>query len=120
MNYPDVATFVEVESNGYSRGFSVVERDDVSGIFIQDLATNRFLSATNINADAIFYPDPSSDFITNNYHRLEGMYLFVSPFGQNTWYRITRCTVNRDHLLTYRVDNIELYLEKSAPIPNVS
>lgn len=120
MNYPDIATFIEVESNGYDRSFTVVERGDVSGIFIQDTSYARNGNIDVVNADAVFYPDPSDTFISGNYYRLEGMYIMISPYGQVTWYKVSKVTVNRDHLLSYSIDNIEVLLEKASAIPNVS
>lgn len=123
LEYKDVATFVIVESNGY-RGTKVpLEQDDVPVIFLQDTNFKSGGFQENITADAICYPDPKNIFVIENHNRLEGMYILAPLFGvadEDAWYKVESATVNRDHLLSNTIDNVELILKKTTMIPGVS
>jgi len=123
LKYKDTATFVVVESGDYKGSKVTTEQHDVKCIFLQavDLISSEFQEIRN--ADAIIYPSPRDEFILDNYYRLEGMYVVMPLFGASdsvAWYRITNVTVNRDHLLNNKTDNIECLLKKVDAIATVS
>jgi len=121
--YNDTATFVEVRSNGYASSKVKYQQFDCAVIFVQSTNFRHANNQDQIDADAICYPDPSNSFIQALANRLEGLYILMPLFGASddqSWYKVTRATVNRDHLLTNTIDNIELLLKKSENIPGVS
>lgn len=123
IDYQDTATFVRVTADGYSGNKTAVQQVDVPVIFIQSTDFVRSGFQENIDADAICYPKKDEPFITENADRLEGMYIIANLFGgdvTDAWYKVETCTVNRDHLLTNTIDNIELLLKKTKAIPGVS
>lgn len=123
FEYQDSATFVKVSSSGYSNNKSVEEQSDVSVVFIQSTGFNRSSFRDNVTADATCFPDPENTFILANHDRLEGMYILAPLFGINDdegWYKVISVAVNRDHLLSNQIDNIELRLKKTRKIGGVS
>lgn len=123
LNYPDLVTFVEVQSDGYRGSKSIVEQEAVPVIFLQ---TTGFVSGNfqeNVDADAICYPDPTNDFVISNNDRLEGMYILAPLFDVDNdkgWYKVTKVEISRDHLLGNVIDNIQCLLKKSHKIVGVS
>lgn len=122
LKYPDIATFVKVAPNGYANNKEAIEQIDVPVIFIQNTGFERSSSQDSVVSDAICYPDFTNQFISDYANRLEGMYILAPLFGvddPNGWFKITDVTINRDHLLNNIIDNIELKLKKTRPIPGV-
>jgi len=123
FDYQDTATFVIAKSSGYDGSKTMVEQIDVNVVFVQNTGFDRVNFQDGINADAICWVDPDNSFVKDNYNRLEGMYVLEPLYGAGdsaSWYKVTDVTVNRDHLLTNRIDNIELRLKKTTAIPGVS
>lgn len=123
LNYQDTATFVSVSPTGYKGAVTVVEQVLVPVIFAQSTGRTRTGFQDAVESDAVCYPDFNNAFIANHHNRLEGMYVIMQLFGSSepvSYYRVAKCTVNRDHLLGNSIDNIELLLKKSAPLPDVS
>lgn len=123
LTYPDVATFVKVAPDGYANTKTPLAQIDVPVIFVQNTGYVRNRNQDAVDSDAICYPDFTNSFIVENANRLEGMYLIMPLYGATdaqAWYKVTDVTVNRDHLLGNVIDNIELGLKKSRPIPGVS
>lgn len=123
LKYNDTGTFYEVTAGAYRNDETVVSYSDVPIILLQNTGTIRGNFQLNTNSDAVAYADPTDDFIVDNYNRLEGMYLLASLYGApdaDSWYKVTKVTVNRDHLLNNQIDNVQLDLKKTSPLPNVS
>lgn len=123
IKYQDTVTLVRTTPSGYGNTKVVVQQVDVPAIFIQDTNFQHTNGDDSITADAICFPDPTHAFVVENFNRLEGMYVIAPLFGQSdsvAWYKVSSVTVNRDHLLSNTIDNIELALTKSAAIPGVS
>lgn len=121
--YQDTATFVEVVSNGYAGKKQLYQQSDVEVIFLQATDIVHSGHQDNVDADAICYPNPDNQFIVDMANRLEGLYILAPLYGAadgQSWYKVTKVIVNRDHLLTNNIDNIQLQLKKSEPIPGVS
>lgn len=124
LDYPDTATFIEATSSaGYANKKTVANQFDCSVIFIQsiDFIHNNFQD--NLDADAVCFPDPTNTDILATFNRLEGVYVLMALFGADaarSWFKITKVTVNRDHLLNNEIDNIHLLLKKTEPIPGIS
>jgi len=121
--HKDTIVFVELTNYGYGNKKNVIAQHDVMGTFIQNTG---FLHTTNqdiINSDAILFPDHKDAFIISAYNRLEGMCIIAPVFGgdpDDAWYKITSVTVNRDHLLGNKIDNIQVLLKKTEALPGVS
>lgn len=121
ITYFDTATFYKVSKGGYGNHL-ITGSDDVACLFLQNKGFNHTSNQDFINADAICYPDPESDFLINNNYNLQGMY-FLAPNCLSTsdnWYLITSVTINRDILIENQIGNIELTLKKTAKIDLVS
>lgn len=123
LKYKDIATFAIAESGDYRGSKIVTEQHDVKCIFIQSINFQSSGFQEVRDADAIIFPNPKDAFILDNYYRLEGMYVVMPLFDSSdgvSWYRITSVTVNRDHLLSNKTDNIECLLKKVDAIATVS
>lgn len=123
LNYPDVATFVKVSPDGYANTKTPLEQIDVPIIFVQNTGYVRNRNQDAVDSDAVCWPDFTNSFIVENANRLEGMYIVMPLYGstdEESWYKVISATVNRDHLLGNTIDNIELDLKKTRPIPGVS
>lgn len=123
LDYQDEVIILKAASGGYRGAKTVTDYKVIPGIFIQSTAFVQAGFQENIDADAIFFPDPTTQFVIDNFNRLEGMYIIAELFGvseDEAWYKIEEVTVNRDHLLENETDNIQLNLKKTEPIPGVS
>lgn len=123
IEYQDSVTILKAASSGYRGSKDVSEYKVVPAIFIQSTGFIQAGFQENIDADAICFPDPESQFVLDNFNRLEGMYLIAEIFGvdeDDAWYKIIDVTVNRDHLLENEIDNVQLNLKKTEPIPGIS
>lgn len=121
--YNDTATFVKVTASGYANSKSVEEQDAVPVIFLQNTGFLRSSFRETVDSDAVCFPDPLNEFIVSNHNRLEGMYILAPLFdidNEDGWYKVINVTINRDHLLTNTIDNIELQLKKTRRIAGVS
>lgn len=121
--YQDEATFVKVGASGYSNDKVVLEQEVVPVVFVQNTQFSRSNYQDSIESDAVCWPDPDSQFVIDNFHRLEGMYVIQQLYGSPdnvSWYKVVDVTTNRDHLLDNITDNIELRLKKTRPVPGVS
>lgn len=121
--HKDQSTIIDVQSTEYGNKKVVIGQHAVKGTFLQNTG---FLHSNNqdaIEADAVFYPNHKDAFVIASYNRLEGMYIIVSPYGApdaDSWYKITSVRVNRDHLLSNKIDNIQLLLKKTDALEGVS
>jgi hypothetical protein len=123
LDYLDTATFFKTEPSGYGNDKIVASQDDVPVIFLQSTGFNRTNYQEGINGDAICYPDPQNEFVVANHNRLEGMYILAPLFGisdDEGWYKVIAVRVNRDHLLSNTIDNVELVLKKSRRVAGIS
>lgn len=123
MNYPDTVRFVKTGSSGYANNKTITSQSDVKSFFLQNTGMDRQNFADGFVADAICYPIPTDSFIKTSMNRLEGYYIVSNPFGEvdnQSWYRVERVEVNRDHLLGNQIDNIRLLLKKTKPVVYVS
>ncbi len=102
---------------------SLLSQASVAVTFIQNTQFSRSNFQDAIDSDAICYPDFNNDFIVANFNRLEGIYVLQPLYGSGddqSWYKITSVTINRDHLLNNQIDNIVSALKKTRPILGVS
>lgn len=123
FDYQDTVTIIEVAADGYGDDKTITDQADINCVFLQNTGQIRTNNQDLIDADAVCYPDPDATFVSERSNRLEGLYILSPLFdasGESSWYKITNVTVNRDHLLGNTIDNIELALKKTRPIPGVS
>ena len=123
LDYKDSVVFTKVSPTGYGNNKTVDSEATVPCTFIQNTGQRHGNFSDAVESDAVVYPDPTDDFIVANYLRLEGMYVKAALFGASSdisWFKVESVTINRDHLLTNTIDNIELNLKKTSPVPTVS
>lgn len=123
LNHKDNITFVVVNSTGYGNTKVVVEQHDVKSTFLQNTGYIHSSNQDLLNSDAILYPNERDPFIIANHDRLEAMYVIAPLYGADpdqSWYKITHVSVNRDHLLTNTIDNVQLALKRTEALPGVS
>lgn len=119
LDYPDLVSFYKTEATGYRGNKISLAESNVAAFFLQNTGFTQDNLQEGITSDAVCYPDPDNSFVKEYGNRLEGMYILVTIFDddtQNSWYKVISVTVNRDHLLKNEIDNIELQLKKSAGI----
>ena len=123
LNHKDTVIFVDVTATGYGNKKVVSGQHEVKGTFLQNTG---FLHTTNqdiLEADAILYPNERDAWVKANHNRLEGMYVIIPMYGSSnndSWYKVDTVAVNRDHLLSNSIDNIQLTLKKTDYLPGVS
>lgn len=123
LKHKDNIVFVKVTSTGYGNKKVVEEQHDVKATFLQSTG---FIHTTNediLNSDAVVYPNERDAFVIANANRLEGMYVIAALYGADpdkSWYKVTSVTVNRDHLLNNKIDNILVTLKRTEALPGVS
>ncbi len=121
--HKDTVVFAEVTPTGYGNKKVVSGQFEVKGTFLQNTG---FIHSNNqdlIESDAILYPNERDPYIKSYHNRLEGMYVIVALYGADqdvSWFKVTSVSVNRDHLLRNRIDNIMLTLKKTESLPGVS
>lgn len=123
LKYPDTGIFIKTTSDGYANTKITSEQESVPIIFVQNTGFERNNAQDSVKSDAVCYPDFTNGFVIENVNRLEGMYLIVQLFNSTenqSWYKIIDVTVNRDHLLNNKIDNIELRLKKTRPVSGVN
>jgi hypothetical protein len=119
MKYRDSIEIYSVASDGYANKKSIVLEATVNSIFLQSVGYGHQNNQDNTLSDAICYVDPDDAFVVANANRLEGMYIKASLFGSDesaSWYKVETVSVNRDHLLCNKIDNIEMSLNKTRPL----
>jgi hypothetical protein len=119
LDYPDLVTFYSAVSTGYRGSKVAVEAEDIPCYFLQNTGFAQGANQEAVTSDGICFPDFSNQFIVENFNRLEGMYILAQLFGgeaNKSWFKITSVTINRDHLLTNEIDNIELNLKKTTAL----
>lgn len=125
IRYQDSATLVVMDSSEYANDKTVAELASVHVVFLQNTGMSHSAYQDSFTSDAIMYVDPEDPFVSGKQYRLEDMYVLAPMFEANDadgWYKITDVTVNRDHLLSNQIDNVECALKKthSTVIPYVS
>lgn len=114
--YKDTATFVEVSASGYGNNKIVTDQEAVPVVFLQSTGFTRSEYQENTDSDAICYVDPSDLWVVATHNRMEGFYILAPLFSVDSddgWYKVTKVIVNRDHLLSNTIDNIQLLLKKT-------
>lgn len=108
---------------GYGNKKVVVEQVLVNGNFYQDTSFLHSSHQDIIGADAAFFADPDDPWVISKHYRLEGMYLVAPMFEgdpEESWYKVTKATVNKGVLLCNTVDTVVLVLKKTRPVPGFS
>lgn len=124
MDYKDEVRFYETASGNYGQDVlgDPLNREVIRGLLVQrtGFANNRFDTATADNQ--LFLPG-DDEWLADNYLRLEGMVVSVSPFGADhteQLFRVTRVVPARDLLLDAQVQHLELELTLLAEVEGVS
>lgn len=120
INYQDAATLVVMGgSSEYANDKSVDEIATVPVVFLQNTGLSHSAYQDAITSDAVMYVDPDNEFVQSRSYRLEGMRVLAPMFGASDpdgWYKIESVTVNRDHLLSNEIDNVECALKKTHEV----
>jgi hypothetical protein len=122
IQFKDTISLVSVTTDAYG-GDVVDEIVEVKAAI--DLNTGYIHGANQDNtaSDAIAYLDPTDEFISDNYYRLEEMILIIDLFGtpeRKAWYKITQVNVARDTQLCNDIDHIEVLLKKTSEVFEIS
>lgn len=122
INYHDSALLLKIKSSGYKGKNEIVDQDDVPGIFVDSSGLSQANFQDGINADAVFYADPESEFMIKYNYEVNGFSLMLPSYDGlgERWYMVTQVTVNKNHLLGDEIDNVELRLKKSSPVTNIA
>lgn len=121
--HKDTITIIKVVSSEYGNKKVISETKEIKATFLQSTGDGHGANQDFTNSDAIVFPDERDAWVIENAYRLEGMYVIASvgdsSQGDN-WYKITRVAVNRSHLTSNIIDNIECALKKTEALGNVS
>lgn len=124
LNHKDHVIFVVVNSaDGYGNSKQVVEQHDVKGTFLQSTGFVHSNNEDILNSDAVLYPNERDPFVIANHNRLEAMYVIAPLYDADpnkSWFKVTSVAVNRDHLLSNHIDNVQLTLKRTEALPGVS
>ena len=118
--YRHLGTFYDTVSDNYGRSRLITQSEEIAIVVLAGVTLTTGGQAESTGSASTAYVDPKADFVTTNINRLNGMWLAVDSVGLVEWYRVTGVTVNRNHLLGNRIDNIELSLVASEALPLVS
>lgn len=124
IKYPDTITLIttQVDTDGYNTPI-IDTYEDVPAIFNQSVGSEHSNNQEEIISDADAFVDPSNSFVSSNVYRLEEMYVLASKFGSPdaiSWYKVIRAVVSQDSQFANAIDNVQIFLQKTEPIGNVS
>jgi len=118
MRYPDTIKLATTNSDGYGDK-TVTVLDEVPASFIKRAGLVQTPNMEGETSDAAVYLLPTHEKVLENKDDLEGMYIIVSPFGGNNWYRISSANIAERKLLNNKIDNIYCRLDKVAGLAYV-
>lgn len=121
--YRDEVRLVKAASGSYANTKSASEVATVMSVLLLGVNFSRINGQDMRDSDGVLYVDPENSFVISNNYRLEGFYVYAPMFGSDineSWFKITSVTINRDHLLNNEIDNVQCSLQKATPIPLVS
>lgn len=118
MKYPDTVKLATATPDGYGdRTVTVV--DEIPASFIKRAGIAHDNNTEGETSDAAVYLLPTNEVVLENKDSLEGMYIIVSPFSANNWYRISSANIAERKLLNNTIDNIYCRLQKVAGLAYV-
>lgn len=113
--YQDVATVLRTQTDEYGDEF-VADSAEVGCLFRYGMSLAHSNYVDSVGTDAHAYLDINNQFIIDNRHRLEGMYLIFNRYGNDEWYRIDREVIGRTLLTTNEDNCLHVNLSKVAPL----
>lgn len=117
MKYPDTVKLVTTSADMYGdKTATVLETLEAS--FIKRAGVTHGENSDGETSDAAVYLKPVA-YVLDRQDDLEGLYVHVKPFSNNSWYRIMTVNVAERKLLNNVVDNVYCRLEKVAGLANV-
>ena len=119
MKYPDTVKLATTSSDGYGDK-TVTVLDEIPAAFIKRASVIHADNADAETSDAAVYLLPTNEKVLEVKDDLEGMYIIVSPFGENNWYRISKVNIAERKLLNNTIDNVYCRLQKVAGLAYVS
>jgi hypothetical protein len=113
MKYPDTVKLATTTSDGYGDK-TVTVLDEIPASFVKRAGVIHGDNADAETSDAAVYLLPTNATVLEKKDDLEGMYIIVSPFSANNWYRISSANIAERKLLNNTIDNIYCRLQKVA------
>lgn len=118
MKYPDTIKLATTTQDGYGDR-SVTVLDEIPAAFIKRAGITHDTNTEGETSDAAVYLLPTNAKVIDKKDDLEGMYIIVSPFSANNWYRIISVNVAERKLLNNTIDNVYCRLQKVAGLAYV-
>jgi hypothetical protein len=120
LEYKDTVRLVKPVVDGHGSE-KIGEIAQVPALFMQNTGWSHGANQSAVTSDASVYVDPTDEFVTENFNRLDGMLVIANMFGvtdADAWYRVSQVVVGQDKLLGNNIDNVQLFLKKSTGITN--
>lgn len=118
MNYPDTIKLATVTPDMYGDN-TVTALTEIPASFIKRSGLTRSENTEGESSDAAVYLIPTNARVLEVEDELEGMYLQVEPFTDNSWYRVVSANYARRKLLNNALNNVYCRLDKVAGMPYV-
>ncbi|MEI7632356.1 MAG: hypothetical protein WCJ60_03465 [bacterium] len=94
--------------------------DEIPASFIKKAGIAHDNNTEGETSDATVYLLPTNTAVLANIDNLEGMYVIVTPFTENNWYRISHVNIAERKLLDNAIDNVYCSLKKVAGLAYVA
>lgn len=122
IDYKDTIKLVTTtDTNAYGKPV-VDEVVSTKALVAMNTGTAHVANTQAVTSDAVVYIDPTDEFVSDNYYRLEEMYVVIELFSTpqaKAWYKVVGVSVARDALLCNDIDTVSLTLVKAAGLGNV-
>lgn len=115
MKYPDTIRLATTTSDGYGDK-SVTVLDEIPASFGRRKGYTHGDNTEGLVSDATVYLLPTNPTVLSNMNNLEGMFIQLYPYSDNTWYRIESVDIAERKLLDNALDNVFCRLQKVAGI----
>lgn len=118
MNYPDTIRLATTQSDGYGDK-TVTMLDEIPATFAKRKGYEHGTNSEGETSDATVYLSPTNPTVLSKMNSLEGMFIQLSPYSDNTWYRIASVNIAERKLLDNALDNVFCRLQKVAGVSYV-
>lgn len=119
LTYKDPATIIRLGADEYGDMTVIQDQATILTLFLYGMSSNQNDYVDNIGTDGHVYLDINNPFIQRNMERVEGMYLVINRYGEESWYKIERAKVGRTVLTDNKDNCLHCFLSKSAKMVNL-
>lgn len=116
MKYPDTVKLATVTADGYGDN-TLQMLDEVQASFVKRSGITRTENIEGETSDAAVYLNHTDPTVLARKDDLEGVFLQLAPYTDNTWYRISSVNIAERKLLNNAIDNVYCRLQKIAGLP---